>query len=222
MTNHVLAVDAARSLLTTARGALFDFNGTLSLDEDLVGQLYADAARELCGIELGWEEYEERFVGISDIEICAAMAQGDESLAMRILDHMCTAYIEEIHQRPRIPEIHVQFEKDLAASGVKVAIVTGTMRRLLEPALEASGLASVIEATVCCDDVTTGKPDPEGFLRGASLLGVEPTETIIFEDSRAGIRAARAAGMECIIVGPLAESAPEGTYPVGDLAALAS
>lgn len=222
MTNHVLAVDSARSLLTTARGALFDFNGTLSLDEDLVGQLYADAARELCGIELGWEEYEERFVGISDIEICAAMAQGDESLAMRILDHMCTAYIEEIRQRPRIPEIHVQFVKDLAASGVKVAIVTGTMRRLLEPALEASGLASVIEATVCCDDVTTGKPDPEGFLRGASLLGVEPTETIIFEDSRAGIRAARAAGMECIIVGPLAESAPEGTYPVGDLAALAS
>src|SRR6476620_12152368 len=177
MTNHVLAVDAARSLLATARGALFDFNGTLSLDEDLVGQLYADAARELCGIELGWEEYEERFVGISDIEICAAMAQGDESLAMRILDHMCTAYIEEIRQRPRIPEIHVQFVKDLAASGVKVAIITGTMRRLLEPALEASGLASVIEATVCCDDVTTGKPDPEGFLRGASLLGVEPTET---------------------------------------------
>lgn len=220
MNKHESALASARALLAGTQGALFDFNGTLSLDEDLVGELYARAAREFCGIDLGWEEYEERFVGISDLEICHALAQGDEALASGILDHMCAAYIQEIRQRPRIPASHVKLVRDLVASGVKVAVVTGTMRRLLEPALEASGLATLVQATVCCDDVAAGKPDPEGFLRGAELLGVSPSRTVIFEDSHAGIGAARAAGMECILVGPLADSAPDGTHPVGELKAL--
>jgi beta-phosphoglucomutase len=215
-------IDDARTLISNARGALFDFNGTLSIDEELVGGLYADAARELCGIELGWEEYQERFVGISDLEICEALSGGDATLAERLLEHMCTAYIREITVNPRIPAENVRFVRELVESGVKVAVVTGTMRRLLEPALRASGLDVLVSATVCCEDVAEGKPHPEGFLRGAELIGISSSELVVFEDSRAGIGAARAAGIACVLVGPLSASAPEGTHPVGSLGALLS
>jgi sugar-phosphatase len=47
--------------------------------------------------------------------------------------------------------------------------------------------------------VERGKPDPEGFLRAAELLGVDPVKCLAFEDAPAGIEAARAAGM--IVVG---------------------
>jgi len=209
-----------RALLDSASAVLFDFNGTLSLDEDLMARLYAEAAREVCGVELSLEEYRERFVGLSDPDICAALAEGEES-AGRVLDHLCAGYLREVRREPRIPAAHVDLVRELVASGTKVAVVTGTLRRLLEPALEDSGLAPLISATVCCDDVERGKPDPEGFVRGAELLGAAAGDTVVFEDSLAGVSAARAAGMSCVLVGPLASAAPVGVHPLGELAALA-
>ena len=50
------------------------------------------------------------------------------------------------------------------------------------------------------DDVTHGKPDPEGYLLGAKLLGVSPTACIAIEDSPSGIAVAKSAGMHTIAV----------------------
>jgi sugar-phosphatase len=58
---------------------------------------------------------------------------------------------------------------------------------------------------VTAEDVSRSKPDPEGFLRAAELLGVEPADCIVFEDSETGIAAALAAGMTVIGVGERAE-----------------
>lgn len=211
---------AVRALLTSAEAVLFDFNGTLSLDEDLMGHLYAEASLEVCGVELSPEEYRDRFVGLSDPDICAALAGGDEGLAARVLDHLCAGYLREIRRAARIPAAHVTLVQNLVSSGIRVAVVTGTLRRLLEPALEDSGLAELLSATVCSDDVQRGKPDPEGFLRGAELLGVSAASTVVFEDSLAGVAAARAAGMPCVLVGPLASDPPSEAHPLGELAAL--
>jgi sugar-phosphatase len=70
---------------------------------------------------------------------------------------------------------------------------------------------------VTADDVVASKPDPEGFLAAAATLGVPPAECVVFEDSEAGILAARAAGMRVIGVGSAA--APFGAdWAVPDLA----
>jgi mannitol-1-/sugar-/sorbitol-6-phosphatase len=76
-------------------------------------------------------------------------------------------------------------------------IVTSGHRSLAERRLAAVGLP-VPAAMVCGDEVTRGKPDPEGFLAGALLLGVEPATCIAFEDAPAGIQAASAAGMPVV------------------------
>jgi sugar-phosphatase len=51
---------------------------------------------------------------------------------------------------------------------------------------------------VCGDEIARGKPDPEGFVAGARLLGAQPEMCVAFEDAPAGILAARAAGMPVV------------------------
>ena len=57
---------------------------------------------------------------------------------------------------------------------------------------------------VTAEDVARGKPDPEGFLKAAKLLGIPINECLIFEDSLAGVTAAKVAGAHVAIVGSLA------------------
>ncbi|MFJ4044612.1 HAD-IA family hydrolase [Microbacterium sp. NPDC089987] len=99
------------------------------------------------------------------------------------------------------------------------AIVTSADVRLMSARMGAARL-TVPELAVTAENVTRSKPDPEGFLRGAELLGVDPADCVVFEDSGAGIQAAHAAGMRVVGVGPHAAThSPE--YHVTDLTAVA-
>jgi len=52
----------------------------------------------------------------------------------------------------------------------------------------------------CVDHVGKAKPDPALFLHAAQMLGVEPADCVVFEDSVYGFQAAKAAGMKCIAI----------------------
>lgn len=77
------------------------------------------------------------------------------------------------------------------------AIVTSAWRTLAEARVLAAGLPlpSVI---VPVDEIRHGKPHPEGFLRAAELLGVSAADCVVFEDTRPGIDAGLAAGMQVV------------------------
>jgi mannitol-1-/sugar-/sorbitol-6-phosphatase len=77
------------------------------------------------------------------------------------------------------------------------AVVTSGTRYLATSRLRVGKLPSS-GVLVSADDVTRGKPDPEPYLKGAQLLGMNPVECVVVEDAPAGIRAARAAGMKAI------------------------
>ena len=89
-------------------------------------------------------------------------------------------------------------------------IVTSGPRELAERRLRAVGLP-VPPAMVCGDEIERGKPDPEGFLAGARLLGVAPEVCVAFEDAPAGVGAAIAAGMAVVGI--------TTTHPASDLGA---
>jgi len=76
-------------------------------------------------------------------------------------------------------------------------IVTSCTRPLAEARLRAAGLP-IPERLVTSHDVKNGKPDPEPYLKGASLLGVSATHCVVVEDAPAGIRAGKAAGSRVI------------------------
>ncbi|HTI05947.1 MAG TPA: HAD-IA family hydrolase [Gemmatimonadales bacterium] len=88
------------------------------------------------------------------------------------------------------------------------AIVTSCGRALAELRLGAVGIASP-DVFVVTTDVPRGKPAPDGYLLGASRLGVPASECFVFEDAPPGIAAARAAGARVIGVAT--------THPAADL-----
>ncbi|MFI7544189.1 HAD-IA family hydrolase [Actinoplanes sp. NPDC049599] len=80
----------------------------------------------------------------------------------------------------------------LAALRLPWAIVTSADVRLAEARLGAAGIVAPLLVTV--EDVRAGKPDPEGYLRAAELLGVAPQRCLVVEDAAVGVAAGRAAG----------------------------
>lgn len=59
---------------------------------------------------------------------------------------------------------------------------------------ERPELESYFKYIVTADKITHSKPDPEGYLLGASMLGVRPERCVVFEDSQQGMKAGRRAG----------------------------
>jgi HAD superfamily hydrolase (TIGR01509 family) len=81
----------------------------------------------------------------------------------------------------------------LARRNLPWAVVTSADRRLAGARLDAAGIRPPVLVTV--EDVSLGKPDPEGYLLAARRLGLEPASCLVVEDSEPGIAAGRAAGM---------------------------
>jgi mannitol-1-/sugar-/sorbitol-6-phosphatase len=90
-----------------------------------------------------------------------------------------------------------------AAGAVPHALVTSADEALVRARMEAAGLP-VPAVRITAESVSASKPDPEGFLKGAAALGFPPGECLAFEDSEAGVAAARAAGVPVVGVGPRA------------------
>ncbi|ORY96635.1 HAD-like domain-containing protein [Syncephalastrum racemosum] len=77
------------------------------------------------------------------------------------------------------------------------AIYTGGSRYLAELRLKQCHMPFP-KAFETANDVTNGKPHPEGYLKAAAGLDIEPKDCVVFEDAPAGVRAGRAAGMTVI------------------------
>tara|TARA_B100000315_G_scaffold259641_2_gene316471 strand:- start:8442 stop:9128 length:687 start_codon:yes stop_codon:yes gene_type:complete len=98
-----------------------------------------------------------------------------------------------------------------------LAIVSGALRNEIELILGKAGLLDSFHTIISAEDVTEGKPDPEGFLKGLGALNrltmrptVQAKECLVIEDSIPGINGAHAAGMRCLAV--------TNTYSFNDLA----
>ncbi|MFC5861539.1 HAD-IA family hydrolase [Acidicapsa dinghuensis] len=77
-------------------------------------------------------------------------------------------------------------------------VVTSATERLARVRLAAGGVP-VPEKIITADHVTSGKPHPAPYLAGAALLGMDPKDCVVFEDSASGTKSGRAAG--CIVIG---------------------
>lgn len=83
--------------------------------------------------------------------------------------------------------------------GRRWAAVTSGGRSLMTARLAAAQLP-VPEILICAEDVSAGKPSPEGYLKAAAALGFEATRCVVVEDAPAGISAGRAAGAQVLAV----------------------
>ena len=184
------------------RAVIFDFNGTLSNDEPVLQAVFADMFATHLGWTLTEADYWERLAGRSDREIIeivvADQAAGEDELIETMLAERRVRYLERVEQRSPIEDETVELVELFGRHGVPLAIVTGAQRPDVDFVLERRGLVGRFAAIVTEEDVSEGKPHPEGFERGADLLGAQPSDVLVFEDSLFGLRGARAAGMWCV------------------------
>ena len=86
----------------------------------------------------------------------------------------------------------------LRAAGVRLALVTSGPDTWARECLVDLGLYDLFEVRVTAEDVTRGKPDPEGYRLALTRLGLDPAEAFAVEDSPTGVAAARGAGLRCL------------------------
>ncbi len=79
------------------------------------------------------------------------------------------------------------------------ALVTSADRDLMRLRLQAAGITPP-KVIVTAEDVSAGKPDPEGYKLAAARLGVDPAECLVFEDAPAGIEAGERAGADVMVI----------------------
>ncbi|RPF33135.1 HAD family hydrolase [Streptomyces sp. TLI_185] len=183
----------------TARALLLDMDGTL-VNSDAV-------------VERIWRRWSERH-GLDADEVMKVVhgRQGHASMALLLPDRPMeqnladnarmlaeeTADVDGVVAIPGAPEFLASLR------GLPHALVTSADLALATARMGAAGLP-LPEVRVTAESVGASKPDPEGFLKGAAELGVEPGECVVFEDSAAGIEAGRAAGMRVVGVGARAD-----------------
>ena len=190
-----------------ARAIVFDFNGTLSDDEGVLLRIFQELFAER-GKPLSAQEYFDELAGLSDEEIVLTWLGRDHPDVPAVVDARIARYREAVADGSTVPE-HVRRAVRYAAERVPVGVVSGAARAEIEPVLAAAGLIDAVTALVPADDVSRGKPDPEGYLRVLAALdrGLAPDDVVVFEDTEAGVTSAKAAGMRVIAV--LGTLAPE-------------
>jgi HAD superfamily hydrolase (TIGR01509 family) len=176
------------------RAVVFDFNGTLSDDEPVLCEIFVELFAEH-GKPLSAQQYFDELAGLSDPEIVRVWLGRDHPDVDAVIAERVERYRAAVGDGSSVHE-HVREAVRYAASRVPVLIVSGAARAEIEPVVEGAGLAPLLSGIVSSDDVTEGKPHPEGYLRALDLLDdVEPGDVLAIEDTEAGVASARAAGL---------------------------
>jgi len=189
------------------RAVIFDFDGVLVDSEPLH---YEALRRALLpeGVAVGEEEYARFYLAYEDREgIRIALERHgipfDASRVETVARRKASVFETLIPRVPFFPGAR-ELVRALAPE-VPLAIASGALRSEIEAILAAGLLRDAFAAIVGADDVSRGKPDPEPYLTALSRLaplvpGIAPEDCLVFEDSMAGIVAARAAGMRVVAV----------------------
>jgi beta-phosphoglucomutase len=190
----------------TIKACLFDLDGVLVDTAKYHYIAWRDLAAQL-GFDFT-EEDNEQLKGVSrmtslDILLNIGGLVLDNKEKQRLADQknlVYVSYIQKMSPDEILPGV-VEFLKALKQANYKIAL--GSASKNAPLILDRLKLVDYFDAIVDGNNVSRAKPNPEVFLRGAEMLGVDPSECIVFEDAPAGVEAALNGGMKCIGIGEL-------------------
>ena len=188
----------------TKKAFIFDLDGVIVDTAKYHYLAWKKIATEL-GIEFT-HEHNELLKGVSRVrsldiilglgEVEVSQAQKDQWLIQKNEDYL--SYLVDMDQSEILPGVMTVLEF-LKANQQPIAL--GSASKNARPILEKTGILSYFDAIVDGNDVSNAKPDPEVFLQAAQKLGISNENSIVFEDSVAGIQAANIASMTSIGIG---------------------
>ena len=211
-------------MTTGSAAVVFDLDGVLIASEEVWdsvrerfvrerGARYdAEVQRAMMGMSAPeWSRYLHETAGVPD-EPAAINAE--------VVRRMLAAYRDELPLLPGAAET----VRRLAAA-FPLALASSSNRELIDEVLALAGIATLFAATVSSEEVARGKPAPDVYLEAARRLGVAAADCVAVEDSHAGIRSAKAAGMRVVAIPnpsypPDAEALAAADVTIGSLAEL--
>jgi sugar-phosphatase len=173
----------------TCKGVLFDLDGVLADSTPAVARVWTIWAHKH-----GFDPAEtvRRAHGRPSITtIRELLPKADHVAENELVERM---EIEDVQDVVPLPGA-VGLLRALPAN--RWTVVTSCTRPLALVRLRVAGLP-IPERLITANEITNGKPNPEPYLKGAALLGVDPRQCVVFEDAPAGIRAGKAAGARVI------------------------
>jgi len=187
-------------------GLIFDMDGTLA---DTMPTHFIAWSRSMA--EHGIEFPEDRFYalgGVPAVHIIEMLAeeQGKTVEAEAVAEAKEALFLELLKEVQPVAEVVAIAEAHRAH--LPMAVATGSMGWVAERILKALGMREWFGAVVGAEAVENPKPEPDIYLEAAARLGVEATRCHAFEDTKLGMAAARAAGMDVIDINPLRKNLP--------------
>ena len=176
--------------------ALFDLDGTLFDTRDVNYYAYKDAL-EPFGIELDKEYFVTKCNGRHYTEFLPVVMGNSDHLeeVHKAKKITYAANLDKARENKQLFEI-IKVMKET----YHIAIVTTASRKNTMDILRHFGYENLFEYLITQEDITKVKPDPQGFLLGMKHFGADAENTVIFEDSDVGIKAARATGATVLVV----------------------
>ena len=181
----------------TPKAVVFDCDGLL-LDTEVVWQRAQDAVVAAHGARL--REEDDAGLHGSTIESAAEIiATRSDSTAVQILSDLHTAFDRELSGGIRLMPGALEVI-ELTAARVPLGCASNSWLASLEDKLTAGGLRQHLAVLEASDTVERPKPAPDMYAAAARALGHDAADTLAFEDSGTGARAAREAGLALIAV----------------------
>jgi len=207
--------------LPRPEAVLFDFDGILVDSEPMHYRAFIEILDPL-GMGFPWEVYVETYMGFDDRDAFreAFRAKGialDEANLGKLVAAKSRAFHDGLRNGVTAYPGAVLLIETLHAEGFPLALCSGALRSDIEPILAQLGVARRFDAIVSADDVRQSKPDPESYALAFARLSerhpallTAPEMSVAVEDTPAGIRSAKGAGLRVIAV--------TNSYGAGELA----
>ncbi|MGB3534705.1 MAG: HAD family phosphatase [Microcoleaceae cyanobacterium] len=193
------------------KAVLFDFNGVIINDEPIHEQILEQLLLEE-NVRVKSQDFRDYCLGRSDRAclINLLTRQGritPEDYLQQLIERKALAYRQHIEALEKLPiyrGVKDIIDKVIVVE-LKMALVSGAVRSEIELVLEKSGLIQHFPVIVAGDDITTSKPEPDGYLLAIEQLNqiyptldLKPSECLVIEDTFAGIEAAKKAGIPVV------------------------
>ncbi len=186
------------------KAALFDLDGVL-VDTAKYHFLAWNQIAKSLGITFT-EEDNERLKGVSRMEsLDILLSLGSVILTneekVELADKKNKIYVEyilKLDEKDILPGVLLLLE-ELKEKGIRTAI--GSASKNTPVIIERLGIKKYFQAISDGNIISKAKPDPEVFIKAAEMINIEQKECVVFEDAKAGIQAAKRAGMYAVGVG---------------------
>ncbi len=181
------------------RAFIFDMDGTLVDNMRFHSDAWVKFFDEL-EMEAEADDFLRKTAGKTSLEILRGIfgSEFEDSQLIEYGNRKDAIYRENFLPHRKVVAGLIEFLDESQRLGIKMAVATAAPVSNMEFILDGLDLRKYFDAVTTAADVKNGKPDPEVFLVSAEKLGVEPRNSIVFEDAIGGFQAAHAARMKSI------------------------